>query len=54
MGIRYLAAHPGDTDIQELGSEDVVIVPAFGAEVSTVDAIKMRGCQMSTPRAAML
>jgi 4-hydroxy-3-methylbut-2-enyl diphosphate reductase len=46
MGIRYLAAHPGDADIQELGSEDVVIVPAFGAEVSTVDAIKTRGCQI--------
>jgi len=46
MGIRYLAAHPGDDEIQELGSEDVVIVPAFGAEVSTVDAIKTRGCQI--------
>lgn len=46
MGIRYLAAHPGDADIQELGSEDVVIVPAFGAKVSTVDAIKRRGCQI--------
>ena len=46
MGIRYLAAHPGDAQIQELGAEDVVIVPAFGAKVSTVDAIKMRGCQI--------
>jgi 4-hydroxy-3-methylbut-2-enyl diphosphate reductase len=46
MGIRYLAAHPGDDEIQELGSEDVVIVPAFGAKVSTVDAIKTRGCQI--------
>ena len=26
--------------------EDVVIVPAFGAKVSTVDAIKARGCQI--------
>jgi 4-hydroxy-3-methylbut-2-en-1-yl diphosphate reductase len=46
MGIRYLPAHPEDTQIQELGPEDVVIVPAFGAEVSTVDAIKIRGCQI--------
>jgi 4-hydroxy-3-methylbut-2-enyl diphosphate reductase len=46
MGIRHLAAHPGDAQIQELGAEDVVIVPAFGAELSTVDAIKVRGCQI--------
>jgi 4-hydroxy-3-methylbut-2-enyl diphosphate reductase len=46
MGIRYLPAHPGDAQIKELAAEDVVIVPAFGAEVATVDAIKMRGCQI--------
>ena len=46
MGIRHLAAHPSDAHIQELGAEDVVIVPAFGAELSTVDAIKVRGCQI--------
>jgi 4-hydroxy-3-methylbut-2-enyl diphosphate reductase len=46
MGIRYLPAHPDEAQIQELTAEDVVIVPAFGAEVSTVDAIKMRGCQI--------
>lgn len=46
MGIRYLAAHPDDADIRELGVEDVVIVPAFGAKVSTLDAIKERGCQI--------
>jgi 4-hydroxy-3-methylbut-2-en-1-yl diphosphate reductase len=46
MGIRHLAAHPGDGQIQELDAEDVVIVPAFGAELSTVDAIKVRGCQI--------
>jgi 4-hydroxy-3-methylbut-2-en-1-yl diphosphate reductase len=46
MGIRYLPAHPDDAQIQEFTAEDVVIVPAFGAEVATVDAIKMRGCQI--------
>ncbi len=46
MGIRYLPAHPADEQIQELSAEDVVIVPAFGAKVSTVDAIKERGCQI--------
>jgi 4-hydroxy-3-methylbut-2-enyl diphosphate reductase len=46
MGIRYLAAHPTAADIQALGAEDVVIIPAFGAKVTTVDAIKSRGCQI--------
>jgi 4-hydroxy-3-methylbut-2-en-1-yl diphosphate reductase len=46
MGIRYLAAHPAETDIQALGAEDVIIIPAFGAKVTTVEAIKSRGCQI--------
>lgn len=46
MGIRHLDAHPSDSDIEELNSEDVVIVPAFGAETSTVNAIKARHCQI--------
>jgi 4-hydroxy-3-methylbut-2-en-1-yl diphosphate reductase len=46
MGIRHLAAHPTEADIQALGPEDVVIIPAFGAKVTTVGAIKSRGCQI--------
>ena len=46
MGIRHLPAYPADADIQDLTSEDVVIVPAFGAKVSTLEAIKTRGCQI--------
>jgi 4-hydroxy-3-methylbut-2-enyl diphosphate reductase len=46
MGIRHLAAHPTDEEIADLGAKDVVIVPAFGAEVSTVEAVKARGCQI--------
>ena len=46
MGIRYLAAHPAEADIQALDAEDVIIIPAFGAKVATVDAIKSRGCQI--------
>jgi 4-hydroxy-3-methylbut-2-enyl diphosphate reductase len=46
MGIRYLAAQPAEGDIHALGAEDVVIIPAFGAKVTTVDAIKSRGCQV--------
>ncbi len=46
MGIRQLAAHPDDKDIATLTPEDVVLIPAFGAEVSTVEAVKARGCQI--------
>lgn len=46
MGIRHLAAHPADADIDALQPDDVVIVPAFGAEISVVDAVKAHGCQI--------
>jgi len=46
MGIRHLAAHPTAGEIEDLTGEDVVIVPAFGAEVSTVNAVKRQGCQI--------
>ena len=46
MGIRHLAAHPADADIDDLSPDDVVIVPAFGAEAPIVEAIKAHGCQI--------
>ena len=46
LGIRYLVARPSAEDIEALTAEDVVIVPAFGAEVTTVAAVKSRGCQI--------
>lgn len=46
MGIRHLAAHPSDADIDSLTPEDVVIVPAFGAEVPVVEAVRTHGCQI--------
>lgn len=46
MGIRHLAAHPSEADIDDLHPEDIVIVPAFGAEVVVVDAVKAHGCQI--------
>ncbi len=46
LGIRHLEARPMESDLADLTDEDVVIVPAFGAEVATVDAIKSRGCQI--------
>ncbi len=46
LGIRHLAAHPSEADIDALSPEDVVIVPAFGAEAPIVAAVKAHGCQI--------
>jgi len=46
MGIRHLAARPSPEVIAGLTSDDVVIVPAFGAEVATVEAVKAAGCDI--------
>lgn len=46
LGIRHLAARPREEEVDALTNEDVVIVPAFGAEVSTVEAVKAAGCQI--------
>jgi 4-hydroxy-3-methylbut-2-enyl diphosphate reductase len=46
LGIRHLPARPSATEIASLTAEDIVIVPAFGAEVATVEAVKDLGCQI--------
>jgi 4-hydroxy-3-methylbut-2-enyl diphosphate reductase len=46
LGIRSLAAHPSDADLDSLQADDVVIVPAFGAEVTVINAVKAHGCQI--------
>lgn len=46
LGIELMTARPRPEELAGLGPEDVVIVPAFGAEVSTVEAVKAAGCQI--------
>ena len=46
LGIRHFPARPSEEDLASLREEDVVIVPAFGAETSTVAAVEARGCQI--------
>ena len=46
LGIRAFPVRPSTEDLADLSSEDVVIVPAFGAEVNTVAAVKALGCQI--------
>ena len=44
LGIRNLIGPKREAEVDDLTAEDVVIVPAFGAEVSTVEKIKQKGC----------
>jgi len=46
MGIRTLSGPCKLTDIDSLSPDDVVIIPAFGAEVSVQERIKARGCHI--------
>ena len=46
MGIRNLVGPDADANVDELTPEDVVIVPAFGAEAEMIASIKERGCQI--------
>ncbi len=46
MGIKNLAGDEADARIEDLGENDVVIVPAFGAETEVMDGLKERGCDI--------
>jgi 4-hydroxy-3-methylbut-2-enyl diphosphate reductase len=46
LGIKNLLGANKQANIEDLQPDDVVIVPAFGTEVSTLQQIKERGCQI--------
>ncbi|MGC3988522.1 MAG: 4-hydroxy-3-methylbut-2-enyl diphosphate reductase [Chthoniobacteraceae bacterium] len=46
MGIKNLIGDDREADVESLTAEDVVIVPAFGTDVTTLARIKERGCQI--------
>jgi 4-hydroxy-3-methylbut-2-enyl diphosphate reductase len=46
MGIRTLTGPCKLAEIDRLSPEDVVIIPAFGAEVAVQERVKARGCQI--------
>src|SRR2546425_7662844 len=46
LGIKNLTGKNKQADISDLEPEDVVIVPAFGTELSIQQQIKDRGCQI--------
>jgi len=46
LGIRNLLDDSGRPHVEDLGPEDVVIVPAFGATVPLVEEIRRHGCRI--------
>src|SRR5437879_7835216 len=46
LGIKNLTGNNKQADISDLGPDDVVIVPAFGTELSIQQQIRERGCQI--------
>jgi 4-hydroxy-3-methylbut-2-enyl diphosphate reductase len=46
MGIKFLSGPNKSADIEDLKADDVVIIPAFGAEVATMEKLKAKGCQL--------
>lgn len=45
MGIRFLAGKDKDASVDDLKKDDVVIVPAFGASVATMELLASKGCR---------
>jgi len=46
LGIKNLMGASKEAEVDDLQPGDVVIVPAFGTEVSTLQKVKERGCQI--------
>ncbi|MDQ6656045.1 MAG: 4-hydroxy-3-methylbut-2-enyl diphosphate reductase [Verrucomicrobiota bacterium] len=46
LGIKNLMGKNKEAEISDLQAGDVVIVPAFGTEVATLQQVKDRGCQI--------
>jgi 4-hydroxy-3-methylbut-2-enyl diphosphate reductase len=45
MGIRFLSGQEKDADIEDLQRGDIVIIPAFGADLKTMESLEARGCR---------
>lgn len=45
MGIRFLSGKEKNAEIDDLKKDDVVIIPAFGAEIAMMDKLQARGCR---------
>jgi 4-hydroxy-3-methylbut-2-enyl diphosphate reductase len=45
MGIKFLSGKEKEADIEDLKQDDIVIIPAFGTEVSTQRRLEQKGCR---------
>ena len=45
MGIQFLSGPHKAAEIEDLGKDDIVIIPAFGTEVSIREKLEAKGCQ---------
>src|ERR1700752_5168062 len=45
LGIVTIPGKPRDEDINQLGAEDIMIIPAFGTEVATRKKLEAKGCE---------
>jgi len=45
MGIKFLSGKEKDADIEDLKKDDIVIIPAFGTEVSMRRQLEAKGCR---------
>ncbi len=45
MGIKFLTGKEKNAEINELKKDDVVIIPAFGTDIATMNLLKEKGCR---------
>lgn len=45
LGIVTISSRPNDEELNSLGPDDIVIIPAFGTEVATRRKLEAKGCQ---------
>ncbi len=45
MGIKFLSGKEKDADIEDLKMDDLVIIPAFGAEIAIMENLEAKGCR---------
>src|SRR5512138_3122280 len=43
MGIKFLSGKEKNAEIEDLQRDDIVIIPAFGAEVATMERLREKG-----------
>jgi len=46
MGIKFLSGPHKSADIDQLTADDVVIIPAFGAQMEIMNKLNAKGCQL--------